>query len=67
MENKNALSHSPKVRLTTREMHEIFLTGREMVDPTEARRGSEKKQGQDEPIEKWLVWQGLIGWEKNLG
>ena len=34
---------------------------------TEARRGSEKKQGQDEPIKKWLVWQGLIGWETNLG
>ena len=39
----------------------------DVIPNTETRRGSEKKQGQDEPIEKWLVRQGLIGWEKNLG
>ena len=35
-----------------------------LVSFTEAKRGSEKKQGQDEPIENWLVRQGFIGWQK---
>ena len=37
-----------------------MLTG----SSTEAKRGSEKKQRQDQPIEKWLVRQGLIGREQ---
>ena len=31
---------------------------------TEAKRGSEKKRGQDEPIENWPFRQGVIAWQK---
>ena len=57
------LGENPRDEKTNRKE----MGGIESDGTTETRRGSEKKQGQDEPIEKWLVRQGLIGWEKNLG